>query len=248
MGSLGAISASGASTYCGAGDQRLVGDWTSGLPRPSTRRQFCAMLFIWPLCIPPPFRDRYGIRNATRVLFEKLARSSSVRSLARSRVPGRGAGLSHRPACAGCMASAALASYEVAAALTDSANLLRLEHKLGEVYRRRGEWDLAESHFEAARPAPGGDGSLGERARLYADWSLVAHRRSHAAQAEDLAQEALRLAERRWSSPRRPWPCVCRRATASTKRAAQQPRRPTARGWPPRCRDRSPEAGRTYLR
>ena len=90
---------------------------------------------------------------------------------------------------------AGLASFEVAAALANSDDLARLEHKLGDVYRRRGEWDLAESHFESARAALGIVRSAGARARLYADWSLLAHRRGRAAQAEELAQEALELAE-----------------------------------------------------
>ena len=47
----------------------------------------------------------------------------------------------------------------------------------------------------AARTALGNDGSSGERARLYADWSLVAHHCGRAAQAEHLAREALQLAE-----------------------------------------------------
>jgi DNA-binding SARP family transcriptional activator/predicted ATPase len=91
--------------------------------------------------------------------------------------------------------AAALGSYEVAAAVGNSKDLSRIEHKLGDVYRRRGEWDLAESHFAAAQTGFGHQAVPGERARLYADWSLVAHRRGRSAQAERLAHEALGLAE-----------------------------------------------------
>ena len=95
----------------------------------------------------------------------------------------------------------AVTSYETAAALCEPAALPGLEHKLGNVHHRRGEWELAESHFEAALAALGETGSSGELARIYADWSLTAHmHRAHggAAQTADpweLARQALRLAE-----------------------------------------------------
>jgi tetratricopeptide (TPR) repeat protein len=45
---------------------------------------------------------------------------------------------------------AALQAYESAAALAPETALGRLEHKLGQVYERRGNWELAESHFRRA--------------------------------------------------------------------------------------------------
>ncbi len=89
----------------------------------------------------------------------------------------------------------ALTSYETAAALGGSEVLGRLEHKLGEVHHRRGEWELAESHFQAALDALGQEGSSGERARLYADWSRTAHQRNQTDRALELARRALELAE-----------------------------------------------------
>lgn len=87
--------------------------------------------------------------------------------------------------------SAALNSYEAAAAHSSSEALARIEQKSGNVYVRRGEWELAESHFEAAlRAANGNDTST-----IYADWSLTAHRRGQAQQAFELARQALHLAE-----------------------------------------------------
>ncbi|MDP9368650.1 MAG: AAA family ATPase [Chloroflexota bacterium] len=89
----------------------------------------------------------------------------------------------------------ALASYETAAALSRPQALARLEHKLGQVYHRRGEWDLAERSFEAAETALGGTLAPAEQSPLYADWSLMAHHRGRSRQARALAEQALRLAE-----------------------------------------------------
>lgn len=112
--------------------------------------------------------------------------------------------------------SAARASYETAAALSAPAALPSIEHKLGGVYIRQGEWERAEAHLEAAldalealdTPEPGSDksqgasgdlrgalGAPGERARVWADWSLVAHQRQRPDEALRHANEALRLAE-----------------------------------------------------
>jgi predicted ATPase len=91
--------------------------------------------------------------------------------------------------------SAALKSYETAAALCDPHALATIEHKLGKVYERRGEWEAAEAHFESALHALGEAGPTGERAKIYADWSLAAHHRGQVDKALTLAHEALQLAE-----------------------------------------------------
>ncbi len=91
--------------------------------------------------------------------------------------------------------AAALTSYEQAAALSAPADLGALEHKLGGVYHRQGEWALAESHFQAALNGLGGSAPAEARARLYADWSLAAHQGGDTARAQPLAQQALELAE-----------------------------------------------------
>ncbi len=91
--------------------------------------------------------------------------------------------------------NAALRSYETAAALAGPDALAGIEHKLGTVYERRGDWELAESHFEAALAALGETGAPGMRSRLYADWSRTAHRRGETSRALDLARQALHLAE-----------------------------------------------------
>jgi predicted ATPase len=91
--------------------------------------------------------------------------------------------------------SNAIKSYETAAALCAPSALANVERKLGNVYERRGEWDLAEGHFEAALDALGDEGLAGARASVYTDWSLAAHHRGQVDQALLLAQQALSLAE-----------------------------------------------------
>ncbi|MBI1877173.1 MAG: AAA family ATPase, partial [Chloroflexi bacterium] len=61
--------------------------------------------------------------------------------------------------------SAALTSYETAAALGQAEVLARVEHKLGNVHHRRGEWELAESYFQAAFTAQKESGLTGASAR-----------------------------------------------------------------------------------
>jgi tetratricopeptide (TPR) repeat protein len=89
--------------------------------------------------------------------------------------------------------AAALESFEAAAALADSDRLGSVEHRIGLVHQRCGEWELADSSFEEAlEEAP--DDASALRARIVADRSLNAHRRRRDGEAEELAQEALELA------------------------------------------------------
>ncbi len=95
---------------------------------------------------------------------------------------------------------AALASYERAASSlihddTSKKTLSRLEHKLSNVYVRRGEWEPAESHFEAALLGCGEAQAANDCARIYADWCLAAHHQGQTDRARELAQRALQLAE-----------------------------------------------------
>ncbi len=83
----------------------------------------------------------------------------------------------------------ALAAYAAAGAHADRGAAGRLEHKLGGVHERRGEWELAERHYEDAL-------TLGaEEAAVQSDRSRVAWRRGDLDQARTLGFEALRLAE-----------------------------------------------------
>jgi DNA-binding SARP family transcriptional activator/tetratricopeptide (TPR) repeat protein len=88
--------------------------------------------------------------------------------------------------------SAALESYEAAAALAPAEHLASIAHRTGLVHLRRGEWELADSSFGEALAALPDDADVLE-ARLLADRSLTAHRR-HDGEAQALAQRALELA------------------------------------------------------
>jgi DNA-binding SARP family transcriptional activator/tetratricopeptide (TPR) repeat protein len=87
----------------------------------------------------------------------------------------------------------ALPSYEAAAAEATDAELAGIEHRIGLVHHRRGEWELADVSFAAALETLQGD-AAGQRARIVADQSLTAHRRGRDDQALVLAEEALALA------------------------------------------------------
>ncbi len=87
----------------------------------------------------------------------------------------------------------AVTSYETAAALSSVEALIDLEHKLGNVHDRRGDWDAAESHFDAALTAL--ENELDPRTpRLLADKSLTLHHRRRSDQAFEVAEQALELA------------------------------------------------------
>jgi len=89
--------------------------------------------------------------------------------------------------------SAALESYEAAAALAPPERLASIAHRTGLVHHRRGEWDLAESSYaEALAALP--DGATALEARLLADRSLTAHRLGDG-DAQALAERSLELAD-----------------------------------------------------
>ena len=87
----------------------------------------------------------------------------------------------------------AIESYEAAAAKAPGSARAGIEHRLAQVHHRRGDWTKAERHYGAARKA---STTLGEQARILADWSLAAHRSGDGARAKRIAAEALGLAER----------------------------------------------------
>jgi tetratricopeptide (TPR) repeat protein len=89
----------------------------------------------------------------------------------------------------------AIKSYETAASLCAPSSLANIEHKLGNVYERLGEWDLAQSHYETTLDILGQQDVGGERAAVYADWSLASYHRGQIEQAIYLAKQALDLAE-----------------------------------------------------
>jgi DNA-binding SARP family transcriptional activator len=88
--------------------------------------------------------------------------------------------------------SGALAAYAAAAASTQDATAPgRLEHKLGGVHERRGEWELADRHYEDAL-ALGADAAVVGCDRSRVAWRSgdVEHARTLGFQALDLAQAA----------------------------------------------------------
>ncbi len=89
---------------------------------------------------------------------------------------------------------AALANYESSVALGEQPKAL-IEHKIGNVLLRRGEWESAGCHFQAALTALGQNTAPAERARVYADWSLTMQHAGDHGEARDLAQRALELAQ-----------------------------------------------------
>ena len=88
----------------------------------------------------------------------------------------------------------ALASYESAATQCEPSALATIEHKLGGVHHRRGEWELAEARFLAALDAAPAE-ERGLRARMQADLALTLHHAGRLERATALAHEALALAE-----------------------------------------------------
>jgi DNA-binding SARP family transcriptional activator/Flp pilus assembly protein TadD len=85
--------------------------------------------------------------------------------------------------------SEALAAYDGAAADAVEATVARLEHKLGAVHERRGDWELADSHYQQALTL-GADPAI-----VVSDRSRVAWRRGDADEARALGLQALALAE-----------------------------------------------------
>jgi DNA-binding SARP family transcriptional activator len=88
----------------------------------------------------------------------------------------------------------ALSSYEAAAAQSEAGALGRLEHKLGIVHQRRGEWERAQTRFAVALEALADD-DPGLRARILADLSLALYHAGQPEQATAVAGEARALAE-----------------------------------------------------
>jgi predicted ATPase len=84
--------------------------------------------------------------------------------------------------------------YEGAAAYAGNGDRSRYEHKLGLVHHRKGEWLLAERHFEAALRAMEDTDGVDEKALVLSDWALTTFKKGDSARAQDLAEQALDLA------------------------------------------------------
>jgi DNA-binding SARP family transcriptional activator/predicted ATPase len=90
--------------------------------------------------------------------------------------------------------ASAISAYETAAAeLSDPLRIPVLEHRIGQVYQRRGAWDSAETHYYAALELLEGDAGLASR--IHSDLSLALHSDRRDEEALELAHRALELAE-----------------------------------------------------
>jgi DNA-binding SARP family transcriptional activator len=90
---------------------------------------------------------------------------------------------------------AAVTSYETAAALHGSESVPAIEHKLGRVHHRRGDWESATSHYKSVLEQPATSGDAAFVSRVLADWSLTLHHAGDSAGAQELAARSLQLAE-----------------------------------------------------
>ncbi len=88
----------------------------------------------------------------------------------------------------------ALASYESAAAECEEGGLAAIEHKIGGVYGRRGDWERSEARLAAALDVPSPP-PPGLRARIMADLALTLHQDGRSDEAAARAREALEMAD-----------------------------------------------------
>jgi DNA-binding SARP family transcriptional activator/Tfp pilus assembly protein PilF len=87
----------------------------------------------------------------------------------------------------------AIAHLEVAAALVGPDREAAIDHRLGLVHARRGDWSRADGYLVAALAALPGDADRA-RSALFADRSAIAQRSGDRSAAHDLATRALSLA------------------------------------------------------
>ena len=87
----------------------------------------------------------------------------------------------------------AVVAYETAAAMANEERLPTLEHKLGSVYQRSGEWEMAERHLESALTGFTANALQESQALVLSDLSLTAYRRNDLAESRELARRALAM-------------------------------------------------------
>jgi DNA-binding SARP family transcriptional activator len=92
--------------------------------------------------------------------------------------------------------SAALACYRSAVEYCQPDCIAGLEHKIGNLHQRLGDWEQADIHYRASLAASGDSAQdLSLKVHLYADRSLTAYSRGDLGCAQELAEQALSLAE-----------------------------------------------------
>jgi len=90
--------------------------------------------------------------------------------------------------------TAALNHFE-RAAISCPQQLSGLEHKIAQVYYRRGDWSAAEYHFQQAEAAAVNLDLTDELARIYIDWGSTAYRSGNSLKAQELLEKARPLAQ-----------------------------------------------------
>jgi DNA-binding SARP family transcriptional activator len=90
---------------------------------------------------------------------------------------------------------AALVSYETAAALCERDAAAVVEHKLGRVHHRRGDWQSAQSHYRSALEHSKVVVDPAFRSRVLSDWGLSLHHAGDSQNAHRIASEGLMLAD-----------------------------------------------------
>lgn len=91
---------------------------------------------------------------------------------------------------------AALRYLQSAASSAAGADLARIEQAIGNLHHRRGEWELAFSHFEAAEKIIGSQSASSQLASLYADWARTLQRTGNSEHAIRISQKSLELARK----------------------------------------------------
>lgn len=89
---------------------------------------------------------------------------------------------------------AAINSFDAAAAHLTASFSGQIERRLGIVYGRRGQWELAENSLSAALAAFLQAGQPASAAQVVTDWSLTALQRGAVEQAQELARRGVELA------------------------------------------------------
>jgi tetratricopeptide (TPR) repeat protein len=90
---------------------------------------------------------------------------------------------------------AAIQSYQLAAISAEPRSFAGIEHKIGNVYQRQGELELAENYYRIALESLPAEVLPGEHVRILADWSLAAFRHKDHLGAQALAIQALSASE-----------------------------------------------------
>ena len=90
--------------------------------------------------------------------------------------------------------SSAVRSYESAIAHSMPEQVPLIARRLGNIYHRLGDWDLAESYYLSAFNGLGVTSP--DVAAILADWSLTCFQRGHITRSATFANQALEIAER----------------------------------------------------